>query len=574
MVNTELTRAFERIADLLEITGGDRFRINSYRRVARTLDALAEDIADLAARGELTMLQGVGKGTAERIEQFLKTGAIDVLTELESQLPPGLPALLSIPGMGPKKVAAVHRELNVGSLDDLKRVIASGELAQLAGFGETSVKKIADGITFLETSSERTPLGVARPVADRLADEVKKIRGVQRVALAGSLRRGAETIGDVDILCEAKDGPAVIEIFTQAKGVKRVLAAGETKGSVTIELPDRRELQVDLRVVPAESFGAALQYFTGSKQHNVRLREMAIRKKWRLNEYGLFDGDTPLAGAHEGEIYERLGLPFFPPEVREDRGEFEDPSCVESLVSLDDIRGDLHVHTTASDGTATIREMAEAAKALGYEYLAITDHSKSSAIANGLSIQRMEQHIEEIRAAGKKLKGFTLLVGCEVDILADGSLDYPDAILKECDLVVASVHSGMQGGKSSPTRRTLAAMESPYVNVIGHPTGRLLGQRRPMDIDMAAVVKAAAETGTALEVNASWQRLDLKDVHTRQAIDAGAMLAICTDAHSTGGLSTVHYGVTTARRGRAAKSTIVNTRPLRDFRQWLAAKRA
>lgn len=574
MVNAELTRAFERIADLLEITGGDRFRINSYRRVARTLDGLAEDIADLAARGELTTLQGVGKGTAERIEQFLKTGTIDVLTELESKLPPGLPALLSIPGMGPKKVAAVHRELNVGSLDDLKRVIASGELAQLAGFGETSVKKIADGITFLETSSERTPLGVALPVADRLADEVKKIKGVKRVALAGSLRRGAETIGDVDILCEAKDGPAVIETFTQAEGVKRVLAAGETKGSVTIELPDRRELQVDLRVVPAESFGAALQYFTGSKQHNVRLREMAVRKKWRLNEYGLFDGNKPLAGANEGEIYERLGLPFFPPEVREERGEFEDPSCVESLVCLDDIRGDLHVHTTASDGTATIGEMAEAAKALGYDYLAITDHSKSSAIANGLSIQRMEQHIEEIRAAGKKIKGFTLLVGCEVDILADGSLDYPDAILKECDLVVASVHSGMQGGKSSPTRRTLAAMESPYVNIIGHPTGRLLGQRRPMEIDMAAVVKAAAESGTALEVNASWQRLDLKDVHIRQALDAGAMLAICTDAHSTGGLSTVHYGVTTARRGRAAKSTIVNTRSLQDLRKWLAAKRA
>ncbi len=574
MVNADLTRAFERIADLMEITGGDRFRINSYRRVARTLDGLAEDIADLAARGELTTLQGVGKGTAERIEQFLKTGTIDVLTELESQLPPGLPDLLSIPGMGPKKVAAVHRELGVGNLDDLKRVIESGELAQLAGFGETSVKKIADGIAFLETSSERTPLGIALPVADRLADEVKKIKGVKRVALAGSLRRGAETIGDVDILCEAKDGPSVIETITQAKGVKRVLAAGETKGSVTIELPDRRELQVDLRVVPAESFGAALQYFTGSKQHNVRLREMAVRKKWRLNEYGLFDGDKPLAGANEGEIYERLGLPFFPPEVREDRGEFEDPSCVESLVSLDDIRGDLHVHTTASDGTAAIREMAEAAKALGYDYLAITDHSKSSAIANGLSIKRMEQHIEDIRAAGKKIKGFTLLVGCEVDILADGSLDYPDSILKECDLVVASVHSGMQGGKSSPTRRTLAAMESPYVNIIGHPTGRLLGQRRPMEIDMAAVVKAAAETGTALEVNASWQRLDLKDVHIRQAIDAGAMLAICTDAHSTGGLSTVHYGVTTARRGRAARSTIVNTRLLRDLRKWLAAKRA
>ncbi len=574
MINAELVRAFERIADLMEITGGDRFRINSYRRVARTLDSLTEDVADLAARGELTTLQGVGKGTAARIEQFLKTGAIDVLTELESQLPSGLPDLLSIPGMGPKKVAAVYRELNVGTLDDLKRVIASGELARLAGFGEVSVSKIAQGIAFLETSSERTPLGIALPVADRLADEVKKIKGVQRVALAGSLRRGAETIGDVDILCQAKDGLSVVQTFVGAAGVKRVLAAGETKGSVTIELPDRRELQVDLRVVPAESFGAALQYFTGSKQHNVRLREMAVRRKWRLNEYGLFDGDEPIAGTTEEGIYERLGLPFFPPEVREDRGEFEDPSCVESLVTADDIRGDLHVHTTASDGTASIREMAEAAQALGYEYLAITDHSKSSAIANGLSIRRMERHIEDIRAVAGKIKDFTLLVGCEVDILADGSLDYPDAILKECDLVVASVHSGMQSGRSSPTRRTLAAMESPYVTIIGHPTGRLLGQRRPMEIDMGEVTKAAARTGTALEVNASWQRLDLKDVHIRQAIDAGAVLAISTDAHSPEGLTTVHYGVTTARRARAARSAILNTRSIRELRKWLAAKRA
>ncbi|UCG15097.1 MAG: DNA polymerase/3'-5' exonuclease PolX [Phycisphaerales bacterium] len=573
MINADLARAFERIADLMEITGGDRFRVNSYRRVSRTIGDLTDDIADIAARGKLTDLPGVGKGTADRIAQFLETGTIDVLDDLESRLPVGLPELLSIPGMGPKKVAAVHEKLGVGGTDDLKRVIESGELANLPGFGETSVKRIADGIAFLETSGGRTALGIAQPLAEAQAERVAGIRGVKRVAVAGSLRRGAETIGDVDLLCEASNGREVVEAFVNAAVVKRVLASGDTKGSVTVESPDRRELQIDLRVVPAESYGAALQYFTGSKEHNVRLRELAVNRKWRLNEYGLFDGETRLAGATEEEIYARLGLPCFPPELREDRGEFEDPGCVDDLLDLSDIRGDLHVHTIASDGMATIEEMAKAAKALGYKYIAICDHSKSSAIANGLSTERMERHIEDIRAVERKLKGIAVLVGCEVDILSDGSLDYPDDILRECDLVTASIHFGMQGAKTSPTRRTLAAMENPYVNIIGHPTGRLLGQRPPMDVDMAAIVKGAAESGTALEINAAWARLDLKDIHVRQAIDAGAMLAVCTDAHSTGGLATIGYGVTTARRGRAAKRHVLNARPLGRVRQWLAGKR-
>ncbi len=573
MINTELAKAFDRIADLLEISGGDRFRINSYRRVSRTLSDLGDDVATIAERGKLTELPGVGKGTAERIQQYLASGTIDVLQELEGKLPDGLPDLLAIPGMGPKKVAAVHKQLGVGNLDDLKRVIDSGELAALPGFGAASVKKIADGIAFLETSGGRIAMGIARSVAVAVADRVKAIRGVKRVEIAGSLRRGAETIGDVDILCQASNGPAVVKAFIDAVQPKRVLAAGDTKGSLTVELPDRRELQIDLRVVPAESFGAALQYFTGSKDHNVRLREMAVKRKWRLNEYGLLDGDTRLAGANEEDIYRHLGLPCFPPELREDRGEFDEPEVMADLIGLDRIRGDLHVHTTASDGTASIEEMARAAKDHGYEYLAITDHSKSSTIANGLPLKRMEQHIEDIRAANAKIKGITLLVGCEVDILANGSLDYPDAILRECEIVVASIHSGLSGSRNVTTRRTVAAMESPYVTMIGHPSGRLLEQRPPMDLDMAEVIQAAARTWTALEVNASWQRLDLKDVHVRQAIDAGVMLAINTDAHSTGALGTMHFGVTTARRGRARVRNVLNTRTLKALRKWIEGKK-
>ncbi|MGB2985548.1 MAG: DNA polymerase/3'-5' exonuclease PolX, partial [Phycisphaerae bacterium] len=491
-------------------------------------------------------------------------------------LPKGLPALLGIPGLGPKKVALAHEKLGVTGLDDLKAVIESGKLAKLPGLGPTSVKKIAEGIAFLESSGGRTPLGIALPIAEMFAELVRELKGVNRVEIAGSLRRGAETIGDIDILCDGKDGRMIVKQFTAFDGVKRVLAAGATKGSVTVELEENRELQIDLRVVPPGSFGAAWQYFTGSKEHNVRLREIAVRKKWRLNEYGLYEGETQIAGKREEGIYKKLGLRWIPPELREDRGEFDDDAGFDDLVALDEIRGDLHVHTIASDGRCTIEEMGEAAKALGYEYIGICDHSKSSTIANGLSIERMERHIRDIKAADRKIKGVAILVGCEVDILADGSLDYPDDLLAQCDFVVASIHSAMgpsQSHKLSPTERTLAAMENPYVSVIGHPTGRLLNQRPPMELDMAAVVEAAARTRTMLEVNAAWQRLDLKDVHIRQALAVGATLLICTDAHHTDQLDEMRYGVMTARRGGATREVIANCLSLAVLRKRIAAKR-
>ncbi|MEK6676380.1 MAG: DNA polymerase/3'-5' exonuclease PolX [Planctomycetota bacterium] len=576
MKNEDVAKSLDKTADLLEIDGADSFRVNSYRRAARSVKDATEDVFQLAAENRLTDLPGIGKGMSKHIQDFLTTGHIEILDELEAKLPHGLPALLEIPGMGPKKVALVFKQLGVGNLDDLKRIIESSEMAQLPGLGEASVRKIAEGVAFLESSHGRTPLGVALPIAEEFAEAVRSLKGVKRVEIAGSLRRGCETIGDIDLLCEAANGETVVDGFTKLSAARRVLAAGATKGSITVQVEGDRELQIDLRVVEADAFGAALQYFTGSKEHNVRLREKAIARKWRLNEYGLYDGEKRVAGKKEDEIYKKLGLAWVPPELREDRGEFEAEGSFDSLISLDDIRGDLHMHTVASDGRNSIEEMAVAAKARGYEYIAICDHSKSSVIANGLSIERMKKHIEDIRTADRNVKGITILAGCECDILPDGSMDFPDDILAECDWVVASIHSAMTAGptgKHGATQRTLAAMNNPYVCAIGHPTGRLINRRAAMELDMSAVVEAAVETKTMLEINASWQRLDLKDNHVRQAIEAGVTLVIDTDAHHVDQLGQMPLGVTTARRGGARKDQVVNTGTLAALRRWIAAKR-
>lgn len=578
MINAELERAFERIADLLEIDGTDGFRVNSYRRAARAISDATDDIAVLAREDRLKDLPGIGKSTAEKIAQFIKTGTIDLLTELEAKFPKGLPDLLEIQGLGPKKVALAYRELSVGGMDDLKRVIASGQLAKLKGMGAASVQKIADGIAFLESSGQRTMMGIALPIAEEWVERVRKLPGVKQVSIGGSLRRGAETVGDIDILCDAPDGAAVVSKFVAFDGVRRVLASGDTKGSVTVTADGGHEIQVDLRVVPKESFGAALQYFTGSKAHNVRLREMAVKRKLKLNEYGLFDGDKQLAGAKEEDIYKYFGLPCYPPELREDRGEFDitDAKAFEKLVTVEDIRGDLHMHTTASDGVNTLDEMAAAAKARGYEFIAICDHSKSSTIANGLTIERMEQQIKDIHAARQRIKGIDILVGCECDILPDGSMDYPDDLLAQCDWVMASIHSAQgKGGshKLSPTERTLAAIENRWVSCIGHPTGRLINKRPPMDLDMAAVVAAAAKNHTMLEINASRQRLDLKDLHIRQALAAGVTLTINTDAHRSDDFAKIRYGVLTARRGFALVKDIANCLTPAALRKRIAKKR-
>ncbi|MCP4592938.1 MAG: DNA polymerase/3'-5' exonuclease PolX [bacterium] len=578
MSNVEIARTFERIADLLEISGEDRFRINTYRRVSHTLRDLTQDVAELAEQDRLAELPGVGKSTVGKIKEYLATGTIDLLTELEDKLPDELPDLLKIPGLGPKTVALVHQELGVGSMDDLRVVIEDGRLAALPGLGKKSVEKIDEGIAFLASSSGRTRLGVALPIAEALLDQVLSIQGVRQATLAGSIRRGAETIGDVDILCEGTAGEAIITEFVNLSAVSRVLAAGKTKGSVVVVMPNGSELQVDLRVVAGESYGAALQYFSGSKEHNVRLREMAVRQGLRLNEYGLFDGEKQLAGACEEDIYTRLGLSCPAPELREDRGECDPKWSPSKLITLDDVRGDLHIHTTASDGANTIEEMARAAQDRGYSYLAICDHSRSSAIANGLSIEALLELIAEIGEVNRGMTDFEILAGTECDILAGGSLDYPDEVLAQCDFVVASIHAAMgkavRKGKATPTERTLAAIANPYVTVIGHPTGRLINKRAPMEIDIAGIAEAAAANDTALELNASHQRLDLKDLHLRLTVEAGAKVIISSDAHSTKGYEQMRYGILTARRGGVTADDVINTRPLAAFKKWIRLKRS
>jgi len=573
-MNTELAAVFERIADLLEITGSDAFRVNSYRRVSRVIRDLTDDVRKIHEAGVLRELNGIGKATAEKIEEFINTGNIKLHEDLRKKVPDGLIELLKIQGLGPKKVALIYNELGVSSIDDLEAAVEDGRVEALPGMGKQSAARIIEGIAFLRTSKGRTPYGIAAPKVAELLELVRSIECVQQAEAAGSFRRGLETVGDIDLLCVCDDGAATVEAFVQRSQPVRVLASGDTKGSVTVALAGDREIQVDLRVVPAESFGAALQYFTGSKEHNVRIRERAAKRGWKLNEWGLFDGDDVIAGDTEAGIYAKLDLPHFPPETREDRFEFDDGFDPDALIRLDQLRGDLHTHTTASDGKNSIEQMADAAKALGYEYLVITDHSKSSVIANGLSVERLREHIAAIREADKKIKGIRLLSGTECDILPDGSLDYPDDVLAECDLVVASIHVAMEKGKKSPTERTLAAIANPYVTIIGHPTGRLIGRRKAMDIDMGAVVESAAANGTVIEINSSWQRLDANDVHARQALRAGAMLSIDTDAHSVTDLSRMHLGVMTAKRAGIPADRIVNTLPINDLLAIVERKRS
>lgn len=575
MTNAELARVFSEVADLLEIKGEDPFRVNSYRRVARTLEELPTDAAEIAARGELASLPGVGKGSAARIQELLDTGRLALREQLAREVPVSLLELLNIPGLGPKKVALLWRERGVRTLADLKAALEAGGLEKLKGFGAKSVAQIREGLAFLERSAGRTRLGDAWPVAEGFRRAVAAMKGVRRVEHAGSLRRGRETVGDLDLLCVAADGRRVVEAFTKLPGVTRVLAAGETKGSVLVEWRPGREIQIDLRVVPEESFGAAWQYFTGSKEHNVRLRELALRRGWSLSEYALSQADSGkvVAARREEDIYAALDLPWIPPELREDRGEFELRETPKDLLTQNDIRGDLHVHTDASDGHNTIEEMALAARQRGYKYICITDHSVSSTIANGLSAERLRRQIQQVRRANARVKGITIWAGTEVDILADGSLDFDDALLAELDFVVASIHSGMGQDSAANTRRTLAAIRNPYVNLIGHPTGRLIGRREAMAIDIEAIAREAARTGTALELNANYYRLDLKDQHARLAVERGAVLCLATDAHATDQLDQMFFGVLTARRAGVRKQQVLNTWPLSRIGAFVKAKR-
>lgn len=584
MKNDLLGGLFDQMADIMEILGEDRFRINTYRKVGRIIQDLPADAETLLADGTLAKVPGVGKSSLAKIQEFVSTGKITTHQELLQKVPASLLELLNVPGMGPKGVKAVYDRLKVTGLAGLKAAIADGSLVTLPGFGEKKAASIARGLAFLERSSGRIRLDQATAVAGMVIDVLQQYPGLDRVMAAGSLRRRAETIGDVDLLATLAKGGTdeqaeqALLAFTQADFVKQPLAAGSTKASALVDLAGPT-VQVDVRVVPAESFGAALQYFTGSKQHNVRLREIAIRQDCKLNEYGLFkstpSGERRVAGANEEETYAHLGMDYVDPCLREDRGEVAAAlnHALPNLIRVQDIRADFHMHTQASDGACTLEELAAGAARLGYEYVCITDHSRSSAIANGLDARRLAKQIEQIHKLNQTLKGITLLAGSEVDILADGRLDFEDSLLADLDFVIASIHSGLTGPRDKVTTRTLKAMDNPYVRCIGHPTGRLLGEREAMDLDMAALVAHAAQTGTALEVNANPYRLDLKDVHCRMAVEAGVKLAIGTDTHHLEGLTLMGFGVATAARGWATRADVLNTRSLSQLRKWLAKKK-
>ena len=574
MENRRIADIFESMADLLELLGENPFRVNSYRRSARTVADLTEPIEQIAQAGRLEEIPGIGKSTAEKITQYLQTGQIKQYDQLKAKVPPKLPELMEIPGLGPKSIAKLWKEAKITSLAELKDALENNRerLTKLGGFGAKKVQQIAESLAFAEQAGGRIRLGDAAELAETLVAAVRRCPGAKRVTPAGSLRRGKETIGDIDILCEASTSaaPKIIDAFAKAPAVQRVLAKGQTKGSVLLD----GGVQADIRVVPNKSFGAALAYFTGSKEHNVHMRELAGRKGWKLNEYGLLDGQKQLAGRNEEGIFKRMEMAFIPPELREDHGEVEAALAgkLPNLIESQDIRGDLHMHTTDSDGHNSLEEMIEACRERGYQYLAICDHSKSEIQANGLDEKRLAAQIEAIRAADKKHKDITVLAGCEVDIFKDGSLDFAADVLAELDFVTASAHSALSQGRKEATKRLIKAIEHPHVHCIGHPSGRLINKRAGMEIDIEELARAAAANDVALEINAHPWRLDLRDVHVRAAISAGARLIIATDAHSTDDLDLMKYGVTTARRGWATAGDVINTYPSSKLKKWLKEK--
>jgi len=578
--NTELAKVFEEISMVLELTGANPFRVNAHARVARILDDLTVDVKDLADdKKKLTAIDGIGEGSAEKIIEYIKTGRVKEHDDLLKQIPRGLMEVMQIPGLGPKTVKLVWEQAGVIDKASLKSKLDSGEIENLPRMGAKTVQNIREAIEFVARAGERIRIGDAMPIAEEIVATLKRIKGVKQIEYAGSLRRGCETIGDIDILVSTSNPTEVGKAFRALPGVEKVLASGETKSSIRLD----RGIQVDLRVVDDSCFGAALMYFTGSKSHNVALRERAIKKGFRLNEYGLFpddDDDTPpqkrgikpVAAKTEQDVYKKLALPWFPPEMREDRGEL-DLKSVPELITLDDIKAELHAHTTASDGRMSIEELAKHAKARGFHTIAVTDHSKSSVQANGLSPERLREHIVAIRAAAKSIKGITIIAGAEVDILADGRLDYDDDLLAELDIVIASPHSSLRQEPEKATQRLLAAITHPLVHILGHPTGRLINQREGLHPDMSKLIEAAVQHNVALEINAHYYRLDLRDVHVRAVVEAGGLIAINTDAHAPADFDNLRYGVLTARRGWLPPAACINAWTKQKLHKWLKAKR-
>jgi DNA polymerase (family X) len=562
--NTAVADVFARIADLLEIQGANPFRVRAYRTAARTVAENPQSLAALLEGGkELPKLPGIGKDLAGKIQEIVETGTCATLTELEGEMPPGLPEMLTLASLGPKKAAALYRELGVRTLQELAAAAEAKKIRALKGFGSKSEEKLLAEVRRHVGVERRFKLPVAEQVVDSLVACLKETPGIGEVVAAGSYRRRLETVGDVDILVTCAKSEKVMERFTGYDQVREVIARGETKSTVRL----RSGLQVDLRVVPEASYGAALHYFTGSKPHNIAVRQIGVKKGLKINEYGVFRGEERLGGRTEEEVFVQVGLPYIVPELRENRGEIEaaQKGRLPKLIEGSDICGDLHAHTRETDGRATLEEMVEAARVRGYQYLAITEHSRNLAMVRGLDPQRLRRQTEAIDRLNERLDGFRILKSIEVDILEDGSLDLPDDVLGELDLTVCAIHSRFNLPGDKQTERILRAMDNRCFTILAHPSGRLIGQREPYDIDLEKIMRGALERGCFLELNAQPDRLDLNDVHCRMAKEMGLKVALATDAHTPAEFSFIRFGIGQARRGWLEKDDVLNTRPIAEL---------
>ncbi len=573
MKQHEISALFAQMADLLEFRGENVFRIRAYRRAAQNLESVTEDLERLNEQDRLEGIPGIGHDLAQKIRDYLLHGTIKDIEQLKRAVPPVVFELLEVPGVGPKTAKLLVERLRIGSLDQLEAAAKAHKVCKLSGFQETKEQNILKGIAIVRKGRARMHLGLAVPLARHIMDVLRALPEVKRMEQAGSLRRMQETIGDLDLLVGATKPAAVMRAFTTAAFCSRVLAAGDTKSSILT--PDG--VQVDLRVVEPNCFGAALQYFTGSKEHNIHLREMAARKGLKVNEYGVFNlkTDKRLAGREEEDVYRALGLPWIPPEIREDRGELEAAreGRLPTLVTQDDLRGDFHIHTTSSDGAHSLEEVAEAGRRRGYEFLVISDHSQSLKVANGMSPRELKAQMAKIGAMNRRFRKFQLLMGSEVDILERGRLDYPDALLSQLDFVIGSIHSGFKQDEATLTNRLTRAMDNPYLSMIAHPTGRLMGQRDPYAVNLETVFAAASATHTALEINAYPKRLDLNDQHARRAKDLGVRLAISTDTHSLDQLNDITIGLGVARRAWLEPTHLLNCLSRNQLLAWVHEKR-
>ena len=574
MINLDMARIFDEIADIFEVKGENPFKIRAYRRAARTIETLTQDLKVIAERGgvsELKKIPGVGEGIAKKILEIAETGDCKKHIELKQEVPTGLLELLAIPRIGPKTIAKLHDELGISSIADLEEAAKLHNLERLPGLGTKVEENILKGIAQYRRYKGRVLLSEALPRAELIVTELKKLDAVDKIIIAGSLRRMRETIGDIDILVVSKRPQVVMDAFTNLDGVEDIVAKGNTKSSIIL-----KGIDVDLRVVAETAFGAAAHYFTGSKHHNIRIRELGMKQGLKINEYGIFRGDERIGGEDEADVFASVGLAYIPPELREDRGEIEAAKAnrIPKLVAANDIKGDLHVHTNWSDGKNSIEEMALTAISSGYEYIAVADHSPAVGIAGGMKAEKITKRQDEIEKLNTRFEdegiNFSVLSASEVDIKSDFSMDFPDDVLKSLDVVVGAIHTKFAQDRETMTKRIVTAMENPNVDIIAHPTGRLLGKRDPYEVDMEQLMESAKATGTIMELNSFPGRLDLNDVHCKMAKDYGVLIAISTDAHDAMQMrDVIKYGVATARRGWLEPKDVVNTRGLGDIRALL-----